>query len=154
MAYATRTDLTQLAIPASAIANVPTAAQDNALEAASDLADSYLKSQYTLPIVAWESDLTRAVCNIAAYDIMSMRGYGPTAGGDENLRQRYEDAIRWLERIAKGEVSPKVTDSSAAVGSGTTTSGGVFVTTGSQRGWTGNPGHEGYSFWRPGDFDD
>ena len=111
MPYATRVDLERLALPAAALAGIPAADQDAALEAASDLADSYLRARYTLPLVAWEDDLRRAVAAIAAYDLMVRRGFSPT-GADEQLRLRYEDALRWLERVAAGQLHPQIVDSS------------------------------------------
>ena len=111
MAYATRDDLARLGLPPAVLSAIPTADQDAALEAASDLADSYLSARYTLPLVSWEDDLRRAVAHIAAYDLMVRRGFNPT-GADEQIRLRYEDAIRWLEGVARGLLHPQIVDSS------------------------------------------
>lgn len=105
MAYATAADLARLALPARALTGIASADQDAALQAASSLADGYLAARYTLPLLAWNDDLRRAVSLIAAYDLMTRRGYSPE-GGDEQLRLRYEDAIRWLEQVGKGAISP------------------------------------------------
>lgn len=129
MAYATRTQLTQLAIPAAALTGVSTADQDAALEAASDLADGYLRSRYALPLTAWEDDLRRAVCGIAAYDLLTRRGFRPEDSG-ENVRLRYEDAVRWLKGVADGSISPSITDSTP-----TEEEGGLQVDTEARRGW-------------------
>lgn len=112
MAYATRDDLARLGLPPAVLSAIPVADQDAALEAASDLADSYLRVRYTLPLLSWQDDLRRAVCHIAAYDLLVRRGFNPT-GADEQVRLRYEDAIRWLERVAQGLLSPAIVDSSA-----------------------------------------
>jgi phage gp36-like protein len=82
-----------------------------------------------LPLVSWSPDLTRAVCNIAAYDLMVRRGYNPEAGPDANIRDRYNDAIKWLTQVAQGAVTPVLVDS---------TPGGVpqpFVHSKPPRGW-------------------
>lgn len=105
MAYATAADLARLALPARALTGILLTDQGAALEAASSLADGYLAARYTLPLLAWGDDLRRAVSLIAAYDLMTRRGYSPE-GGDEQLRLRYEDAIRWLEQVSKGTISP------------------------------------------------
>lgn len=105
MAYATAADLTRLALPARALTGIAAPDQDAALEAASSLADGYLAARYTLPLLAWGDDLKRAVSLIAAYDLMTRRGYNPE-GGDEQLRLRYEDGMRWLEQVGKGTISP------------------------------------------------
>lgn len=136
MAYATRTQLGQFGIRAAALAGIPTGDQDAALEAASDLADSYLRSRFTLPLTVWQDDLRRAVCSIAAYDLLSSRGYNPDAGADTNVRQRYEDAIRWLERVAAGQVTPDVTDSGSGGDEGNgSAAGAARVFSSEPRGW-------------------
>lgn len=131
--YATTADLTKLAIPAEALVGIVAADQDAALAAASSLADSYLASRFSLPLTKWGDDLRRAVCLIAAYDLMTRRGYNPE-GGDANLRLRYDDAIRWLERVADGRIAPAVTDSATST---QTTAGtwGASVKTNPRRGW-------------------
>jgi phage gp36-like protein len=100
MTYATRDDLFRLGLPEGALRGVSPATIEDALEAASRLADSYLRARYA----------------IAAYDLMAVRCYDPVRGADEVLRLRYEDAIRWLERVAAGGASPEVRDSSIDVG--------------------------------------
>lgn len=104
--YATRSDLTTLGISASALVSVSTGDQDSALQAASELADSYLGNRFELPLTLWGMDLRRCVCTIAAYDLMRVRGFNPEAGDAEVFRDDYKDAIRWLEKVAKGEVTP------------------------------------------------
>ena len=115
MTYATRDDLFRLGLPEGALRGVSLSAIEDALKAASRLADSYLRARYVLPLTAWDEALTRAVAAIAAYDLMAVRGYDPARGADEVLRLRYEDAIRWLERVAAGAVSPDVEDSTPDV---------------------------------------
>jgi phage gp36-like protein len=118
MTYATQDDLFRLGLPEGALRGVSPSAIEDALEAASRLADSYLRARYALPLTAWDEALTRAVAAIAAYDLMAVRGYDPARGADEVLRLRYEDAIRWLERVAAGEVTPEVEDSTPDVHEG------------------------------------
>lgn len=105
MAYATRTDLTTHGLSSAAIAGVSTTAQDAALDAASKTADSYLRARYATPLTTYGTDLTRAVCQIAAWDLLSVRGYDPARGGDEAVRLRAEDAMRWLRDLGAGKAS-------------------------------------------------
>lgn len=123
-AYATTADLVQLAISAAALGNVSLGDQEAALEAASRLADSYLGSRFELPISAWGADLKQQVCSLAAYRIMQVRGYSPETGDAEVFRDNYDDAIRWLERVASGTVTPiNVVDSSDSPGNTTDATG-------------------------------
>lgn len=132
MAYASPSDLARLGVGAAATAGIAAADIATSLDSASDLADSYLGARYTLPLVAWGDELRRAVCLIAAYDVISgNRGYNPEAGNDVNLRLRYQDAIAWLEKVAAGTLVPvAVIDSSASANEGS-----AYVYTDARRGW-------------------
>ncbi|AZF88286.1 hypothetical protein [Meiothermus phage MMP17] len=105
MAYATPTDLYRLALRQAALSGISSADQTQALEAASQVADSYLQARYKLPLVGWGDDLRRAVAIIAAYDLLAGRGFAPE-GADEHVRLRYEDALRWLRDVSTGVVTP------------------------------------------------
>lgn len=105
MAYATRTDLTTHGLSSAALGSISTTAQDAALDAASASADSYLRTRYSTPVTGYGVDLTRAVCALAAWDLLSVRGYDPQRGGDEAVRLRAEDAMRWLRDVSAGKAS-------------------------------------------------
>jgi len=131
--YATTTDLTRLGLASAALANVASEAQEDALDAASSFADGYLASRFGLPLSAWGDDLRSCVARLAAYDLMVTRGYAPEAGRDDQLRLRYEDALRWLRDVAGGVVAPVgVTD---ATPTDTTDNSGSRVITSTSRRW-------------------
>lgn len=109
--YATTTQLAQYGAASTALSSVPSGTQTAAIAAASELADSYLRTRYSLPLLSWGSDLTRAVCQIAAYDVFVSRGYNPAAAADVNYRMRYEDAVAWLKSVARQEAQADVTPS-------------------------------------------
>jgi phage gp36-like protein len=114
-AYALSTDLSNpaLGLPARALEKIAADDLDQGLEAASRIADGYLTSRYVLPITTWGHDLRLCVCSIAAYHLLSGRGFNPE-GADENMRLRFEDAMRWLREVNKGVVTPVgITDSSS-----------------------------------------
>jgi len=102
-AYATRTDLYRLGVAEGALAGVPADAQDQALEDNSRLADSYCRSRHTTPFASpYPREIVRAVCVMAAWDLLAVRGYNPEAGGD-SLMQRAEKAVLWLRDIGSGK---------------------------------------------------
>jgi len=132
--YATTTDLTRLGLPSAALSGVATDAQEDALDAASSLADGYLSSRFGLPLSAWGDDLRMCVSRIAAYDLMVTRGYAPEAGRDDQLRLRHEDAMRWLRDVASGIVAIQgVTD---ATPTSTTDNSGSRMITNTPRRWS------------------
>ncbi len=107
--YATPSDLTQFAVNANALVGFTAGQQQAALDAASVLADSKLRGRYALPLVTWDVDLRRAVAVIAAYDMLVARGYNPGDGADDNLRARYDDAMKWLDDVERQNTHPNVT---------------------------------------------
>jgi phage gp36-like protein len=139
--YATTTDLTQIGLVGAALANVPTQAQNEALQAASAIADSYLQGQFILPLTQWGYDLVRVVCCIAAWDCLTARGYAPQSQADQNVYKRYQDALAWLDEVSKGIQTPaNILDSSTPAqnpdgGTVLAVDGGSVVTT-QVRGWT------------------
>ena len=131
--YATTTDLTRLGLPSEALSAVPSATQEDSLDAMSAIADGYLASRYALPLSAWGDDLRAQVSRLAAYDLMVTRGYDPAVGADENLLLRHDHAMRWLRDVASGAVSPAgIVD---ATPSDTTDDETTFAVTSSSRGW-------------------
>lgn len=103
--YATVDDFESLGLPAAALSGISDSQKIEKLLAASAIADSYLRRQYGVPLPSWNVDLRMRVCEIAAWLLMCVRGYAPE-GTDLILRQRYEDAIMWLQSVAKGLAIP------------------------------------------------
>lgn len=127
--YATKTDITTLAITAASAVRFGESAIEAQLRAASSVADSYLASQFTLPLQTapqgWDMSLTRAVCDIAAYFLYCQFGFNPNAPQDALIKARYDMAIEWLTQIKNKQIFPQWVDSgSAPVGSD---EGGPFV---------------------------
>lgn len=139
--YATTTDLQRIGLLGAALANVDVNAQTEALQYASAIADSYLQSHFVLPLTQWGYDLVGNVCAIAAWTLLAVRGYSPQSQGDQNIRQRYEDALKWLDEVSKGIQSPiNIIDSSTAPnpGDGSTVArlDGFAIVSTDVRGWT------------------
>lgn len=111
--YATIPDLYSLGAPETALSELTDDVKESALGAACDVVDSYFANRFTLPLVTWGGDVKRAVCIIAAYDLLSGRGWNPTnTGGDsDQLSTRYDKVLEWLRDVARGLVTPVVTDS-------------------------------------------
>jgi len=129
--YADLDDLARLGLRKLATAGIAPDDLRAALIAASDLADSYLRSQFRLPLVRWGSDLRRHVAMIAAWDILSaQRGFNRDAPAEETWLTRYEQAVAWLKDVSRGVVSPDVADSTAP-----TRDGAPRVHTNRSRGW-------------------
>lgn len=108
--YAQIADLNLYGISANAAAGFTTAQQNQALLAASAYADTKLAGRYPLPLVApFDISIVRAVCWIAAYDLITTRGYDPASGSDINFRLRNQDAIKFFDDVERGNTHPVVT---------------------------------------------
>lgn len=109
--YCQPSDLTLYAIPATAIpASITTPMQVAACAAASAEADSYMRARYPLPITGsagggpgvFDPTLVRHVAYIAAFSLMSQRGFMPMSGADGMIRENYYKAVGWPDRPGSG----------------------------------------------------
>lgn len=116
--YARPTDLVRLGLPAVALEGISSDDQQAALDAASATADGYLAARVRLPLANWGDDLRRAVCAIAAYDLMVTRGMAPGSGEAELLGERSRGALAWLRDVADGRVTPTVEETAPSYISG------------------------------------
>ena len=137
--YATTTNLVRLGIRAEALSGVATAVQEEALDAASAVADGYLRARgYVLPITAWSADLTRAVAILAAFDLLVTRGFDPARGNDQVMQLRYEQAIAWFRDVSAGRAAVTGGNTTPAPVSGAgarSGDGGARVRSKPMRGW-------------------
>ena len=74
---------------------VDPAVSDEALSDAQVIADSYLAVHNALPLPSVPEVLKGYVLDIARYKLYTQK---PT----EEVRQRYDDAIKWLDRVSSG----------------------------------------------------
>ena len=103
--YATIDDLNGAGLPAPALAGMSLKDQQAALNRASRMADTFLRDRYTLPLRGpFDPSLTLWVCWMAAYFLLSTRGYNPNQSGiDVVVRMNYQDAVDNLKRVANGQ---------------------------------------------------
>lgn len=74
--------------------------------------DGYLSTRYSLPLASSPVVLVRLACDVARYRLYD-------DGVPTTVRQRYEDAVSLLKRLASGEVQlAGVSPAPAAGGSG------------------------------------
>ncbi|TKI08661.1 gp436 family protein [Martelella alba] len=70
------------------------------LERASSRIDSYLAGRYPVPWPDTPGILVGICCDIARYELT-----GAETQNTEEIRERYEDALRYLERVADGRIT-------------------------------------------------
>ena len=115
MGYATVSDLTTYSLPSAAVASLSAPLLQAQLDAASAVADGYLRARYSLPLlVPYPADLVIQVCNYAAFSIMALRGYNQDSGADIQIQQRYLCAITWFESVERQRIHPLVVETAIA----------------------------------------
>lgn len=128
-AYATLTQFGLYGLPPATLATVPEDVQTAMLEGASRDVDRMASSFTSTPFVSWGADITQAVCEIAAWKVMTWRGYSPE-GDRDPLRERAQAAMAWVLRAGNDGLLPGSVDATPDVHEG-----GSAVYTSTPRGW-------------------
>lgn len=107
----TDAELLSMGIASNALAAIPSADRDQARAAATSLFISYASKRHKPPFSSVGDAEKRAMAHVAAWDLLSKRGYNPVTGGDASIQQRYDAAIAWMRDGAKGLVQFELVDS-------------------------------------------
>lgn len=75
---------------------------DVALNDATALINGYLAGRYTLPLPTPPAMLERLCCDIARYGLYDN-------GASEQVSKRFDDAVRFLEKVAAGKITLGIT---------------------------------------------
>ena len=94
-------DLVQLTNEDPTQTTINTAVIDQALADASAEIDGYLDGRFALPLTDPPTVLNRLACDVAMYRLQALRPIHDIA----DARQRYDDAVQLLMRVASGEVT-------------------------------------------------
>ena len=78
---------------------VNTDATDKAIAGADALIDAHIASKYSIPLSPVPDIINSLAVDIAIYKISSRRGAVP-----EEIRTKYSDAVKFLEKVATGKV--------------------------------------------------
>lgn len=113
-AYATLPDLYNYGLPLVAMGDVSTATQQKILDGRNDFADDKMRARYLLPLLLpYPVSLIQNICMLAAWDIMMVRGYNPSAGPDSNIELRGKMALDWFDGVERQRVHPNVVESTS-----------------------------------------
>jgi Protein of unknown function (DUF1320) len=112
MAYATTEDLQAVGLKPTSLGTLTPAQVSANLQSASDFADSFFRARwgtFAVPLVAWDSQVTKAVAKISAFDLMVMRGLRADSTDWTVYRTGYDDAVAWLDKVQRQQAHPLVT---------------------------------------------
>jgi hypothetical protein len=113
-------------LPQSVLNLATVGQQQQACLDATEIADSYIRGRYQLPLLAWGNDVTRYTAAIAIYLLLDGPiGWAAMAGSDRNIRANYARAVGgpdpdnpgyvhpgWFPGIQRQNIQPDVTPSS------------------------------------------
>lgn len=102
---------------------VNTSVTDKAIAGADALIDSHLAARYSVPVQDVPDIIIGLAVDIAIYKICSRRSAAP-----DEIRRKYDDAVRYLEKVAAGKIIIPKADSAPA-----DTSAGSAAVTSSKR---------------------
>jgi phage gp36-like protein len=134
-AYCEVEELSRFGIRGEALRSITIDDQQGAIDAVSAEIDGYLAAQFTLPLRSWGFDLRKKCAQMVVCDLLSIRGVNSSRPNDEQLFLDRQAAVKWLSKIAAGDLALQVVDSS---GDGTAghVSGGAQVRSNPNRGYT------------------
>lgn len=111
-AYATLSGLATV-LPSAAFSSVPVATQQAILDGRNAYADDKMRARYRLPLTAWPVSITRAVLDMAAFDILCARGYNPGSAADQLVKYKYDCAVKYFDDVERQRTHPVVTEAAA-----------------------------------------
>ena len=94
----------------NALLKVSNDEQVAACQAASDTLDTYFRPRYPLPFVSVnDTAIELRAAHIAIWLLLSQRGRNPEAGYDDQIDERYKEAIEWAKQIQRQDGMLNVT---------------------------------------------
>ena len=112
MPYATQADLLNMGFPATALGNLSAGQIAAELQAASDQVDTAIRGRYgneAVPLLTWDSTITRATAQIAAFELMVVRGMKANGPDWTLFYTRKKDAEAFLDKVQRQQAHPLVT---------------------------------------------
>ncbi len=113
--YITAQELQDQAVPADGLSGLTTWQLDDAIAWASAEIDGYLAKRFTLPLKTVSNDIKRRCAIIASFYLLTRRGFRVNSDLNEMITKLYDDAVTWLLRVSRGDITPQCIDSTPDV---------------------------------------
>jgi len=114
--YATEEEFRVHGLPSAALVGIASDTILAHVQSASAKANSYIPSRYNPPLTAWATDLTEAVCHIAAWTLLvHARGASPDDPAMAAIVKSHDDAIVWLRDVAANKAHLDIVETAPAV---------------------------------------
>lgn len=148
-ALASLADMANFGFPPSAFGQISQPQIVAQLQAASDFANSKMAARYSLPLLAWDTSITQAVVQIAAYQVLVLRGFDPNNPGDMAARDLWIAARQFFADVERQCAHPLVTESAQPTAQAQPSYSAPMVTSQPLQGWLPGDGF-GQGRWPPG----
>jgi len=136
--YAQIADLYNFGAPAVAYGLLTTAQQQAALDASAAHFDSKFRARYgyqNVPLVPpIDLVVTMRVCELSAWNLITLRGFDGTNLNDVNIKDRGLMAMRWGDQVERQEAHPNVAAAQTDV-----TIAAPFIVSNPLQGWIPDP---------------
>ena len=110
---ATSSDLTLYGMMGTGFGKLTASQISACLQAASDEVYSALSGRFAPPYEDWDTATVIAVCKIAAWELLNLRGYNPAAGPDKNIADRATQAREWINGVKNKAIHPRIVAAAA-----------------------------------------
>lgn len=108
--YVTPNQLPQYGANAAALQKIPNDIQVAACQTATDTLDNYFRARYPLPFVSVnDTSIAMRAAHIATWLLLAQRGRNPEAGWDDQIDERYKEAIEWAKGVERQNIHLNVT---------------------------------------------
>ena len=101
----TDAELLSLSLAANALNGIASGTRDEHRESASDYVRGQLAPRYSgilaaaLDHTGVSHEIKMAIAAVAAYHLMSHKGFNPAKGSEAQIQARYDSQMKWLEQI-------------------------------------------------------
>jgi hypothetical protein len=110
--YATITDLQNYGLVGTAFGQLSTVQIQAQLDAASAWANSKMAARYSLPLLApFDISIVKAVVDIAAFELLKLRGFDPQNPGDAAAYAAWEAGRKFFDDVERQHAHPLVNES-------------------------------------------
>ncbi len=113
--YITYQELQDQGVPPEGLSGLTATQLNDAIAWASDEIDGYLAKRFTLPLTVVSSDIKRRCTILASYYLLTRRGFRHGGELNELIVKLYDDAVEWLLRVSRGDITPQCVDSTPQV---------------------------------------
>lgn len=99
-------DLYQYGAPTAVFGSLTDPQRTAGIQSAFDTFLGYVRARGQGDLIAYDTSCKSKICHVAAYELLSVRGFNPNAGADRNYIDRNNAALMWFQDIGRSKTTP------------------------------------------------